>query len=293
MKPFIALAIVSLVASCSKESTKSELSYDLTSSILIPLKNQTPNFNHDASKFGMYHGVVASGTSQSRGKIWVNIGNDARYTATIELVGGNTISFVTAAQLNEISLSTTLYQFVGENASFKFDVTNYNTPIVSELEINNEAHFANVAKSRSTSMASSVTATFTEIGNPEYNGTWNMVSDGTVVNVNGLNGEGITSLMITVNGEVFTDAVFDSFDASTCFGISNFIPILNTQGIPNFIVSSYQTTAFDNGMAKWGLGFDPSTNNYMDYRTCTSATTGYFNWTDGTGNTRNGEIRID
>lgn len=293
MKPIIALAILTALASCSKEISKNDMSSNLTSSIIIPLKNQTPNFNYDESKFGIYHGVIASGTTLSRGKIWINLGNDSRYTATVELVDGTSIDLVTASQFEEIALSTTFFQFVSNNASFSFDVTDYNSPIISELEINNEAHFANVVKSRSTSMASSVTATFTETENPSYSGTWNMIADGTIVNANGLNGDGITSLMITINGEVFTDATFDDFDASVCFGISNLIPILNTQGVPNYIVSSYQTTEFDNGVAKWGLGYDPTTDTYMNYRTCTTATSGYFNWIDAPGNVRNGIITID
>ena len=281
LQTICAMAFLSVVmVSCTNDEIATQESYDLTTATSIPTKNQSANFNFDHSKFGVYHGIVASGTSNSRGKIWINIGNDSQYNASLELVGSAEITFQLATQVNALDANTVVYQFVSAEGSFTLDLTDYNSPIISEIIISNEAHFGSVVKSRSQNSASSMTATFSETGNPAFSGTWNIISDGTIVNANGMNGDGITSMVITYDSNMYTDTEFDNFNATICFGISSYLPTINTETTPNYIVSSYQTSEFAGGIAKWDLGYNPTMDEYSNYHTCNVTTLGSFSWVD-------------
>ncbi|RLD30402.1 MAG: hypothetical protein DRI70_01270, partial [Bacteroidetes bacterium] len=81
------LALISI--SCSKESEVTDEGALLVFTNISTLKDQVPNSLLNESMEGIYHGVVASGSTQSRGKIWVNVANNSNYNALIELVDGN------------------------------------------------------------------------------------------------------------------------------------------------------------------------------------------------------------
>jgi hypothetical protein len=146
----------------------------------------------------------------------------------------------------------------------------------------------------SNSLASSTTATFTEIGNPSFSGTWSLIADGSIVNPNGNNGSGVTSLLIVIDGETIEDFEFDSFNATGCLGNSSYYPTLNTFGMTDFVVCDYQTTSFAGGTAKWNLSFDQNTQGYMNYFLCENASSGTFTWTSADGSIyKIGEIIMD
>ncbi len=286
------VCLIMLVVSCSQDNEDS-YNIDTTANALL-LKNQQALETNDTSTYGLYHGTVLSATTTSRGKIWVNIANDGNYYALVELVSGEELAFKLKPSFITKSALTTVFEFEGEGGSFIFDVSDINQPQLSELSLNGEEFFSQIVKSYSYNMASSATATFSETGNPSFSGTWSLIADGSVVNPNGNSGDGITSVMVVISGEVFEDFDFDAFDASTCLSNANYIPTLNSYGVPGFTISDYQTTMFANGMTKWNLSYDPVGVTYMNYLSCSTESSGTFYWSSIDGLiTKYGDIMLD
>ena len=284
-----------LLLACSQDNDNTDENYNLTLQTAGSAQTQAPKAALDNSVNGIYHGIIASTTTQSRGKVWINVGNNGHYNAYIEMVGGAIHNL--ELDSNSIAQDTgeNNYVFRNTEGNFQLNLNNINQPRVTNAVFNNHNYTINVLKSRSQNRASAITATFAE-GDPVSNflGTWSLISDGTVVNPNGNNGEAITSVIITMDGSTYTDTVFDNFNGSNCFGISSFVPVLNSDSVIGHIISAYQTSPFASGMAKWGLGYDPVTDEYTDYLFCESATSGYFEWTNDQGTvTRIGEINVD
>ena len=255
--------------------------------------NQDPNNKYDESMFGLYHGIVASGSTLSRGKIWVSIGNDANFTATIEIVGGQIYQFALKPQLTTY-LENQIFEFENNIGSFILDLTDFNNPHISDIQLNGNSYFGRLVKSRSYSPASVVTAIFVETGNPTFSGTWSLIADGTNPNPNGNGGDGITSVLITYNSNMYEDTILDPFNASQCLGNPTYFPTINSFGTPEFTICDYQTTEFELGMAKWNLGYDPSTLSYYNYISCETVPYGTFSWTSSDNTTmRLGHIILD
>ncbi|TDI69334.1 MAG: hypothetical protein E2O86_05705 [Bacteroidetes bacterium] len=286
------LAIITM--SCSQENEVTGEKSSLIFTGISTLKDQVPNSLLDESMEGIYHGVVASGSTLSRGKIWVNVANNSNYNALIELADGIFFEF----SLNPTSLSEavnmTIFEFVSNEGHFTLDLSNTGEPEIANIVLLNESFFGRVVKSMSNNMASSATATFSENGNPSFSGTWNLIADGSILNPNGNNGDGITSLLITINGDLFEDFTFDSFNAAACLGNSDYFPTLYSYGVPDFTICDYQTTSFAGGTAKWNLSYDQSGQGYVNYFLCENTTAGTFTWTSSDGTIyKEGEILID
>lgn len=281
------------LASCTQDQDIMETDSNLLADAIL-LKDELPNKSYDTSKKGLYHGVVAAANSTSRGKIWINLSNNANYYALIELVSGEEMAFKLKPQFMIKSTVPTIYEFTGDSGSFIFDVSDISNPQIHELVLNSQNYFSQVVKSMSYNMASSATAVFTETGNPAFTGTWSLLADGTISSPNGNGGDGITSVMVVYLGEFFEDFDFDSYNASVCLGNGSYVPTLNSFGTPGFTISDYQTTAFANGMAKWNLSYDPNTSSYMNYLLCQPESAGTFSWSsiDGTI-VKYGEIILD
>lgn len=282
-----------LLTSCSKETETIETSPDPVEIILVSAKDQFPNQSFDNAKSGIYHGMVASTTTQTRGKIWINIGNDDNYNAIAQLVDGPSIEFKLGADV-VIDDTTRIFQFESEHATFEFDLTDFTNPIVRNFTMDAMDFASTVVKSRSMSNASVVTAIFTEPLDPLFSGTWSLISDGVTQNPNGIGGDAITSLTVTLSGVTYTDTDFNPFNSTDCLGMADFIPVINGNGVANSVHSSYQVSEFDGGIAKWDLGFDPSGPTYHEYRNCEEVTLGSINWVNPvTGESRFAVIFVD
>lgn len=286
------VAFVSL--SCTQENDLVDQSASLVSNTSLNAKEQVPNPLFDSSVEGMYHGVVASASTQSRGKIWVNVGNNSNFNAIIELVDGSVFEFNLDPDTVLETSTMTVFHFESSIGSFTIDLGEIESPEISNIVLQSESFFGRVVKSMSSNMASSVTATFSATGNPGFSGTWNLIADGSNANPNGENGDGITSLLITLDGVVYEDFEFSSFNATTCFGIPSYVPTLSSFETPEFTICDYQTSVFNGGTAKWTVSYDPDGAGYMNYLSCETATAGTFDWTSADGITsRIGEIVVD
>jgi len=287
------LALISI--SCSKESEVTDEGALLVFTNISTLKDQVPNSLLNESMEGIYHGVVASGSTQSRGKIWVNVANNSNYNALIELVDGNSFEFSLDPSSVSEAVTMTVFKFSSSEGYFMLDLSNTGEPEIANIVLLNESFFGRVVKSMSNNMASSATATFSEIGNPSFSGTWNLIADGSITNPNGNNGDGITSVLITINGDFFEDFIFDGFNAMGCLGNSDYIPTLTSYGVPGYTICDYQTSVFADGMAKWNLSYDQvGPGGYMNYLLCESTTSGTFTWTSSDNTIyKVGEILLD
>ena len=294
-KTLFAPAVFSfLLLACSQENDSIDDSFNLTAPIYHTPNNQIPSESFDNSENGIYFGVIASGVDRYRGKIWINVGNDNRYNAYVEMVSGKIIQFSLQDETKEQAATTSTFIFTSSLGSFKLDLSNFNKPIVTGAVFNGIDYFTNLVKSRSHNRASAITTIFEETGNSEFGGTWNLISDGSITDPNGINGEAVTSLMITMGTQVFIDNSFDNFDASYCLGVADFVPTLSANSVVNTVMCDYQISLMAGGVVKWSLGYDPLEDDYIDWRWCEVISSGKFNWTNFAGDhTRLGTIVID
>lgn len=290
LKLISALSMFSfLLLACTQENESVDDRLDLTAQINISVKDQVPQATFDAAAEGIYHGIIASGTTQSRGKVWINVGNDTQYNALIEMVGGTIYKLVLLSNTS-VEPNPSIYKFMGKNGSFTLDVTNPRTPVITDATLNNLPYFSRVVKSRSQNRAMSKTGTFTETGNPAFSGTWNLISDGTVVNTPEYTGEAITASAITFNGTMYSDNTFDTFDSTFCWGDPNMIPVLNLQGHPDYLTTEDQISNFGPYTVNWSMSFQ--IGFYWNYISCQERVSGIFTAVNG-ATTRIGNIYID
>jgi len=300
LKTLFAPAMLSvLLLACSQENDTIDNIIDDHSNLTAPIyqtaNNQIPSESFDNSENGIYFGVIASGVDRSRGKIWINVGNDNRYNAYVEMVGGKIIQFELQDEKREQAARTSTYLFTNSLGSFKLDLNNFNEPIVASLVFNGNSYFTNLVKSRSHNRASAITTSFGETGNASYGGTWNLISDGSITNPNGMNGEAVTSLLITMETVSFLDNSFDNYDASYCLEIGDLVPTLNANFAENTVMCDSQITRSNEiGIFKWSLGYNPLDDEYIDWRWCEVQPSGTFVWTNIEGtNSKTGWIIID
>lgn len=289
MKKFkLLLFIFSVVffTNCSKEQVHEvETNSDLNFAINVPINEQKPSLDFDQSEKGLYHGIIASGVNLTRGKIWVNIGNDNQYNAFVQMVNGDKFSYQLAEENGAVKAKT--YSFIGERGAFTINLNNYNEPVISNAILNNEPVFAKVVKGTNGRMPFSFTGTFTDNGS--FNGTWNLISTG-VLAPEGWGYELINSAVVTFNGNMYSHSSFNTFNYP-CVGN----PALNAQmgslpGNNNAVISHSQTSNFS-GVTTWDLG---TGNGQYTNDSCNLISSGSFTWTNsGNGNMKNGFIYID
>jgi len=277
--------------SCSKDSDYStETSLD--SAHL--LHEQLPESAFDETIKGVYLGAVQSASTNSRGKIWVNIAQKGVYNALIRMSSGESFTFQLRTEFGTPTEATSIFQFIGDDGTFSIDLRDFLNPVINDLSLNGENFYSHLVKSMSSNPASVATAVFLEFSDPMFNGTWSIIGDGTVVNPNGDNGDGITSVMVVYDGVSYTDTAMDLINAGSCLGNGSYVPTINSFGVTGSVVSDYQNTAFAGGMSKWDLGYDADTDTYMNYMNCNAVVSGTFSWTSGDGIImKSGEIIMD
>ena len=233
MKKYIlGFLMLSLCIACSEDEviTNDVASAELTSTTNFEstdLTTATPNRIFDVSSEGLYHGVIVTEDTQFHGKIWVNIGNDGNYNATVETDLGEKLSFT--AQQN--SLNGTSFVFQGERGSFYYDVSDFSTPVASEVIIDDTFGFIQTVKDNSTSRAAVTLGTFVDFADPAYTGTWDLITDGTA-NAGAFGLPNLTQVCVVgPNGIMLVDTgSFETFDYP-CFTLAGPIaPVFHAAG---------------------------------------------------------------
>ncbi len=297
-----------LLTGCEQDTVETvDASTDITAQLNLTAKQQAPQAIFDISKKGVYHGVVAHQSTQSRGKVWINLGNNSKYDAVMEMVGGEKLSFKASSTLNN---GIPTYTFNGVAGRFDVIMNDLNSPEVTNVTLNNESYFAYVIKSTSANRATSYTGTFNETGNMAFSGTWNILSNG-VFGPNGNNGTAVSDVMVTFGNTMFVDSNMET-GFFPCFGQSNWVPIVDAFNYAGDGVLAFGQQSSLNGIANWGLGYsDDGFNGFPSYLQvqqipiptlksssrmggCSTVSNGEFTWTSAANATvRNGEIYID
>ncbi len=285
-----ACALVFLTG-CEQETVAKEAAAaDLTAQLDLNAKQQKPSVAFDTSKKGIYHGVVAHESNQSRGKIWINLGNNTKYDATIEMVGDQKMYFKSSSNYNKEQE----YNYTGKSGSFTITMNDLNNPEITSMALNNESYFGYVIKSTNANRATSYTGTFNQTGGG-FSGTWNILSNG-AFNPNAFSGTAISDVMVTLNGTMYTDSTIEigSFSA---LGFASWIPIVDILSTSNEgIVAFSQQTTIASGVTSWNLWYNTSALGDTGYYSEGGAliNSGTFSWNNPTtGNTIYGEIYID
>ena len=283
-----------MLASCETVTIENqETAADLTAQLNVSEKLQTPNAAFDTSTKGIYHGVIASKNTQSRGKIWINLGNNTAYTALVEMQDGSIINFtgVNSSTFNE----TTSYLFTGKKGSFTVAANSANNPEISDVTFLGSPDYAiYVIKSTSANRASAYTGTFNETGNTAFSGTWNILSNG-AYNPNQNGGYAISDLFVTFGNAEFTDTTFETGDIP-CAMNAMYVPIVDIFDNPGEGIIAFDQVTNLNGTANWELYnskyfYNNGTPTYYD-GSCNETTSGNFSWA-GPNGIRVGEIYVD
>lgn len=273
-----------ILVGCQKEITeKSTKSPEIIAQMGLSPKKQKPVslFDSDKKK-GIYHGLIASGNTQDRGKIWINIGNNTSYDAYAEMVNGTNIKFVGTTKKN-----SPIYEFKSEEGSFIVDVSG-EEPTFSEVNISGNKHYIMAYKHTSKNNVKIVTGRFHSPDKQDLKGTWSLLSDGNVVDPNGHGGEAITSVVVTMGGQMMVDNNLELING-TCIPLPDAIPQLSDNS-DSALIGAYNQVSDFNGETKWSLVF--CLGHYLNTK-CKRVDSGTFEWTSTDGATHNGIIYVD
>ncbi len=224
---------------------------------------EVPNRDFDTSNKGMYHGIIVTQDLSLHGKIWINLGNDGNYNATVVTDQGKELAFFA----NHPSVDTAKERgilFKGERGSFVFDNSDLNRPIATEVIINNIPGFIQSVKDRSTQRASAVLGTYVDFNDATFTGTWDLITDGTT-NPTFFDLPNLTQVCVLgPGGAMFVDEVFETFDYP-CFGVMGVGPVFHAAGgsfggINEFIAQD-QTANWVGLDATYSLGQSTSVHN--------------------------------
>jgi hypothetical protein len=276
---FLALALATtMIISCSKEEGNSVEEANLTQTVeTVTDKGQTPNAQFDNNKKGLYIGLVAAKEGMSRGHLNLNVGNNGAYIASLDMANGTEFKLVANGNnLNDV------YHFTGTEGSFNVNLADFNDVVVSDVVLNDAEYFAVVYKHTTTRMPAAATGTWLETGNPAFNGTWNIIADGTIVDPNGFGGEGVTSVFITRGGNMFMDTTMETFSFAPCGGPEVWIPTIGFVGQSETTTTTWgQTTTIGSAAATWDLIYDFNVP-YSD-PACGVLTSGTWSWNGKVG----------
>ena len=206
-----------LFASCSDEQTtiSSDTSTDLEVAIeQIDFSPETaePDSRFNETNEGLYHGVFVTLDAGIHAKIWININNDGHYNATVVSNQGDRFRFAGIPTSRE----GYTFSFVGERGSFDFDVSDINSPVATNVIVDNKEAHVTVVKDRAGQRAAAILGTFMSDDDSPLgviSGTWDLITDGTP-NPDAFNFPLLTEVVITVTntGIVYSDTDFETFN---------------------------------------------------------------------------------
>ena len=222
---FLMLSLCIMACSDDEVITNDTLNADLTSTVnieTVDITTATPNKAFDLVGAGLYQGIIVTEDAQFHGKIFVNVGNDGNYNALVETDTRERVSF----KGEPLNRANTLFQFEGKRGSFVYDVTNYDSPVASEVVIDNTNGFVQTVKDRSEQRAAVALGTYADTIDPSFTGPWDLITDGTPA-INSVGRDGATPIVLPLltqvcilgpGGNMFVDNVFENHQLSGCFG---------------------------------------------------------------------------
>ncbi|MCT8340127.1 hypothetical protein MG296_08670 [Flavobacteriaceae bacterium TK19130] len=162
------------MASCSTEESNISEEQNLLHSSTAEGIDQRALASYDQHSNGIYKGAIVANELNFHGKLWVNLGNDSTYSAFIETDSGEKLVF---SLLQQRTMDTGVYTFVGDRGSLTVDVSDYSNPTVTEVLIDQTIGSAKVQKETSNSKLMVYLGTFDEDFVAGFSGTWDIVVD--------------------------------------------------------------------------------------------------------------------
>lgn len=312
MKKIILLTLVlAVIISCSPDQNEPVVSeaVDLTQIINPDTAKAAPQF--DTTSNGIYKGVFASNDSELHGVLTINMGNDARYNAVLE-VGAMRIGYV---RLSNTTIATeTKIEFRGAGTGFTLDVSNFENPIIENAYINTQNAQGRVLKETSQNRVMVSLGTFVDDADPTFTGTWDFLSTSTQVisvplpdpappgTVENVTVNVISELVLTKNGTMFTDTTMEPFtpgpNCGTTLPTGSQAPFFTGEQTVlvggffpldiNEFAASTQTSTWLGEDATWDFNYSKANENIYYNANCETQTSGTWSWKG-----RSGSITLD
>ena len=182
-KLLIAAFAAVCIMSCSTDTNDTQtITINENIPEIVDLVGFLPATEFDETSQGKFIGVFGHHLEQElHGKIYINAGNDTRYTALIELVNGEQLKFTGVQQSR--SNPDHIY-FEGKSGSFDADFSDYTSPKVTNVLMNDadtEAYMV-LVKSSAAGDAFVVIGNYEETDNEvAFYGNWDLIGNGTTV----------------------------------------------------------------------------------------------------------------
>lgn len=324
-KLFIAALVAISIMSCSTDNSDNQtLTIDESIPEIANLVTFIPEIKFDETSKGKYVGIFGHYlNSDLHGKVYINAGNNTRYTALIQLVNGEELKFTGVQQ----SRSSDIIYFKGESGSFDVNFSDYRNPEVTNVFMNNEDSEAYITLAKNTRGTDPlvILGSYVDSSDPTFFGNWDLMADPATntatpfIITEGvpfpIEGTGVSQEIVTMSishaGSMtpFIINGADDFDTNTAVGCAPagivvpttepvIIDILINAPIPvgdvaDAISSGGQTSMINGVEATWSLNYTSAINlppflsvpeTYLE-NNCSAAVSGTWSWNGRSGTT--------
>lgn len=320
----LALVAMVITAFYGCQNDPLETLEEATPIIALDLKTFIPSQDLDNTPKGKYVGVIGHHTNANiHGKIFINSGQHNQYNALVQMTNGNILKFIGTPQTRD----ALVVYFEGESGSFTVNFEEFQEPVLSSVQFNNETSDGYLVVQKSTRGVDAfvLLGTYEDSTNLAFNGNWDLMGDGTVADVPVMvmvpgvpvpvelliPTENISTLTVTHTGSAapFMDTSFETNTAQGCIqaalpgAMFSSDPFFIPSDIPNplggflggagSVSSGGQTSTLNGSDATWSLSYGapiPLAGIDGGFTTddCIVATSGTWSW-----NGRSGTISID
>jgi hypothetical protein len=314
------------IMSCSTDTNDTQtITIDENIPEIADLVGFVPATEFDETSQGKYVGIFGHHLDQDlHGKIYINAGNDTRYTALIELVNGEQLKFTGVQQSRS---NPDLIYFEGKSGSFDIDFRNYSNPEATNviMETADTEAYITLAKATAGGDPFVILGSYVETGNEAaFFGNWDLIGNpltltstpfSTIISGLSVSGNGITQEIVTMSvshaGSMtpFISNTADDFDTNTAVACAPsglvipttepvIIDLIVTLPFPlgdvaDAISAGGQTSMINGLEATWSLNHTSEINNPIGdniaetYITndCNPSASGTWSWNGRTGTT--------
>ncbi len=299
------LAIALLAVSCSTENDNELTNQTSEIEEIANLVTFTPDEDFDQSSKGKYVGIFGHYTNtELHGKVYINAGNNTKFSALVRLVNGTEFRFKGQAQSRD---GNQIY-FEGTHGSFNLDIQDYKNPIVTNAYINGEDTESYMVLTKSTKGGDPflINGTYTQPDDASFFGNWDLIGSGiTVSETVSVTPPGfpfpidvtvfyqeIATVSVSHTGgpTPFTDDNTEPNTATACSPV----PVMATNAIiasldmVNFGISAGGQSSTLNGItSNWSINFTPEITGITPATyvadDCMPAISGVWSWNGRTG----------
>ena len=274
-KLLLSMAVVAMLFSCSKDTIDTETTSDLTHSTtaISTAQEFSGVFGHHLD-------------NDMHGKIYITIDGNASQT-TIKLVNGEEINF----QGSQLNKEATTVNFNSNRGSFTFDAyAEYGTRVSNLIFDDVSDAYIRAIEVATRGGGWILLGTYEQDIDPTWNGNWDMLGDGTIIDKFGFGAQLVAMTVITHrSGFVISDASNEP-QPGACTGgdpdtfLWDFNGDVATGGNPS-VFAHFQTTSILGIDSNWGVEYrrDQGEQAYVDELCTAVIASGFWSWAGRTG----------